>query len=328
MYIGAASGAVTIGLAVLLVIMSQKPDTSKADQPPPTEPVVETPATAAPPLQTAVTLPPPPAPAPAPPQIATAKSPPAAVDRPALTPRAVEKPVDIATVEPLKPRPAAAPEPVETAEPKPAPEPAAQVANLPPQRPVTAPPKQTPETPRDSTIVSRETMTEGRTLLKMLETGKGPVIEIAWPSSAGDRSRLYRLLNACHGMQTALLTDESEIFSATGQPGTAWRVNRDAVSGFVRRPSGVLTDAEQSAIRRIKAYHGMHFGAPVRLFPRNVDATLLGGIGQIVGAGYLRHKTIRARYKLSGDRVSVVDIRADGKALAGGIVLPRSRRCG
>ena len=72
----------------------------------------------------------------------------------------------------------------------------------------------------------------------------------------------------------------------------------------------------------------MHFGAPIRLFPRNVDATLLGWIGQIVGAGYLRHKTIRARYALSGDRVSVIDIRADGKALSGGIVLPRSRRCG
>lgn len=171
-------------------------------------------------------------------------------------------------------------------------------------------------------------MTEGRTLLKMLETGKGPVIEIAWPASAGERSRLYRLLNACHGMQTALLTDKSEIFSATGQPGAAWRVNRDAVSGFVRRPSGVLTKAEQAAIRQIKTHHGMHFGAPVRLFPRNVDATLLGGIGQIVGAGYLRHKTIRARYALAGDRVSVVDIRADGKALPGGIVLPRSRRCG
>jgi len=36
----------------------------------------------------------------------------------------------------------------------------------------------------------------------------------------------------------------------------------------------------------------------------------------------------RARYALSGDRVSVVDIRADGKHLPGGIVLPRSRRCG
>jgi len=211
---------------------------------------------------------------------------------------------------------------------KPKTKPAGQVANLPPERPVIGPRKQASETPRESTIVSRETMAEGRALLKMLETGKGPVIEIAWPSSAGERSRLYRLLNTCHGMQTALLTDKSEIFSATGRPGTAWPVNRDAVSGFVQQPSGVLTDAEQAAIRRIKTHHGMHFGAPVRLFPRNVDATLLGGIGQIVGAGYLRHKTIRARYHLSGERVSVVEILADGKALPGGIVLPRSLRCG
>jgi hypothetical protein len=321
MYIGAASGAVTIGLALFLVILSQKPDPSKAKQPTPPEQAIEEPETAPPSLQTAVTLPPPPAP-PQPAIAVTAKRTPPAIDRPALKPRVIEKPVEPAKIEPLKPRPPkAAPPPVAVKQVDkvpaiPAPK---QSAKLPPESPATS--------TAGATSVSREAATAGRALLKMLETGKGPVIEIAWPSSATERSRLYHLLNTCHGMQTALLTDKSEIFSATGRPGAAWQVNRDAVSGFVRQPSGVLTDAEQAAIRRIKTHHGMHFGNPVRLFPRAVDATLLGGIGQIVGTGYLRHKTIRARYQLSGDRVSIVDIRTDGKALPGGIVLPRSRRC-
>ena len=260
-------------------------------------------------------------------------------ERPPLKPRPVETaaktPVTIAAeavpFKPLKPRPPAADEPVEVVPPQATPsreEPPKQVAELPPEKTNAAPGVQTAETSRESTIVSRETMTEGRALLKMLETGKGPVIEIAWPASAADRARLYQLLSACHGMQTALLADKSALFLSTGTPGAAWQINRDAVSGFIRRPAGVLTDAEQSAIRRIKLHHGMHFGEPVRLFPRTVDATMLGGLGEIVGAGYLRHRTIRARYRLSGDRISVVDVRADGEKRPGGIVLPRTRRCG
>lgn len=330
MYIGAASGAVTVGLALFLVIMSQNPAPPKADQPDPQKPVAEKTQAAIPVPQAAVRLPPPPAaaapapsaapsPVPAPPVADTG-----APERPPLKPRAAEVSVKTA---PLKPRPPIAANPVEPKTEPPAEKPPERIAKLPPERPATAPREQAFETPRESTIVSRETMTEGRALLKMLEAGKGPVIEIAWPASAADRARLYNLLSACHGMQTALLSGNSGIFSAAGTPGTPHQINRDAVSGFVRRPSGMLTAAEQSVIHRIKSHHGMRFGDPVRLFPRAVDATMLGGLGEIVGAGYLRHKTIRARYQLSGDRIAVVDVRADGERRPGGIVLPRSRRC-
>jgi hypothetical protein len=47
----------------------------------------------------------------------------------------------------------------------------------------------------------------------------------------------------------------------------------------------------------------------VRLFPRGVDAVVLGGLGQIIGPGYLKYKTIRARYQLTRDRITVVDVR-------------------
>ena len=319
MYIGAASGAVTVGLALFLVLMSQKAEPTKAEQPAPPKPVTEKTQAAVPALQAAVRLPPPPAPVTA------------APERRPLMPRAAEMPVEITTVAPLKPRPPVAAKPAKAVEPQakpPTQKPPEQIAKLPPERPATRPREQASETQRESAIVSRETMTEGRALLKMLEAGKGPAIEIAWPASSAERARLYKLLSACHGMQTALLADDSGIYSATGTPGTGWQVNRDAVSGFVRRPSGVLTDAEQSVIRRIRMYHGMHSGEPVRLFPRAVDATMLGALGEIVGAGYLHRKTIRARYQLSGDRIAVVDVRADGEPRPGGIVLPRSRRCG
>lgn len=323
MYIGAASGAVTVGLALFLVMLSQKPEPSRADQPEPEKPVAETMDTPPPSSAAAVRLPPPPTPVAAP--VSTTAPP--ALDRPALKPRPVEMRPEIARVRPLEPRPASSPvEPDAVVEPRePAPE---QSASLPPETAAKpAPDSDTTSGPATTAPVSREAAVEGRALLKMLEAGKGPVIEIAWPGKAAERSRLYSLLTACHGMQTAMLVDQSKLYSATAVSGSAWRVNRDAVSGFVRRPSGVLTDAEKSVLRRIKAHHGMHFGAPVRLFPRAVDATLLGGLGEIIGPGYLKYKTIRARYRISGNRISIVDIRADGATRRGGVVLPRSHRC-
>ena len=55
----------------------------------------------------------------------------------------------------------------------------------------------------------------------------------------------------------------------------------------------------------------------MRLFPRGVDAVVLGGLGQIIGPGYLKYKTIRARYRLTRDRITVVDVRVDGAERSG-----------
>lgn len=329
MYAGAASGAVTIGLALFLIILSQKPNASETQkQPPPEAPAVEKAASEDPPSQTAVVLPPPPAPAlPAAP--AMVETPPAATPepppapRPALKPRTVEAPAEVAEITPLKPRPQPAPStPAPTPEAGPAPEPEKpspkQVANLPGAK---------PNAQSAPVTVTRKTVKEGRALLKMLEIGKGPVIEIAWPQKSADRARLYRLLTACHGMQTAMLADGRRLYAADAAPGQTWDVNRDAVSGFIRKPAGVLTDAERAVIRRIKTRHGIGAGDTVRLFPRGVDAVMLGGLGQIVGPGYLKYKTIRARYQLTGNRISVVDIRRDGENRSGKVTLPRTRRC-
>lgn len=342
MYAGAASGAVTIGLALFLIVMSQKPNASETqDKPPPEAPVVEKTETPPPQTEAAVVLPPPPA-AKLPATPATAPRPtsvkakvkvkveaaapaPATVERPPLKPRRVETPAETAEITPLKPR--RRPPPVETPPrttpeslPDPAPvetseeTPPAQVASL-------------PETKTAPVPVTRKTVKDGRALLKMLETGKGPVIEIAWPRDAGDRARLYSVLTTCHGMQTAMLAGKSNIYTVDGAPGARWNVNRDAVSGFVRRPAGELTRAEKSAIARIKTRHGILYATPVRLFPRGVDAVMLGGLGQIVGPGYLKYKTIRARYRLNGNRITVADIRVDGTDRRGVVALPRTGRC-
>ena len=323
MFAGAASGAVTIGLALLLIVMSQKPDASRTDEEPALEaPAVETAEMPQSPPQAPVVLPPPPTAAAVASVKSLAKAPlaePPHVARPPLKPRQIETPPKSVEVMPLK----SGPEPVPSES---APTPA-QVSE--PERPeklsgTTTGPAATDPTP---VAASRKSVKEGRALLKMLETGKGPVIEIAWPQKPADRARLYRLLTACHGMQTAMLAGETNIYAVDGVPGATWNVNRDAVSGFIRQPAGALTDAEKSVIERIKARHGILYATPVRLFPRSVDAAMLGGLGQIVGPGYLKYRTIRARYRLAGNRITVVDIRVDGIDRPGQVALPGASRC-
>ena len=330
MYAGAASGAVTIGLALVLIVLSQKPDASETSKPPePETPVAETTPAKSPALQAAVVLPPPPA--------ALSGPPPASprTERAPLKPRTVEVPAETVEIKPLKPRPQ--PVPAEAASP-PAPEPVPALDNTSvgqvPTRPETTPPTAPAPAPAPAPAVNNppvaatpQTLTEGRALLKMLDAGKGPVIEIAWPQEPVDRSHLYRLLTSCYGMQTAILANGSALYVTDSEPGQAWQVNRDAISGFIRKPSGAITEAERSIVTRIRTRHGLATGDTVRLFPRDVDAVMLGGLGRIVGPGYLKYRTIRARYRLVGDRIAVVDLRVDGIDRPGQVALPGISRC-
>ncbi len=56
-----------------------------------------------------------------------------------------------------------------------------------------------------SVAVAPATRKAGRALLRLLEHGKGPSVEIAWPDDARDRTRLHRLLGRCYGMRLAVM---------------------------------------------------------------------------------------------------------------------------
>jgi len=59
----------------------------------------------------------------------------------------------------------------------------------------------------------------------------------------------------------------------------------------------------------------------VRVFPRTVDARLLGGLRLLVGESYGTTKAIRARYRMSGRRLFVQEILADGRMIRGRLEL-------
>lgn len=176
---------------------------------------------------------------------------------------------------------------------------------------------------------SRKALREGRALLRVLEHGAGPSIEIAWPKAAATRVRLYRRFTKCFGMRVALLRGDGKLFIESGPPGQPWAINLDRYSGFIRQPAGRLVAAEHRQARRIRAHHPRLSGAtPIRVFPRRVDALLLAGLKRIVGDAYEIESVIQARYRLAGGRVVVTDVRVDGRAARGRIDLsPASRGC-
>jgi hypothetical protein len=246
----------------------------------------------------ALARPPAPKAKPKPRPVVAAPSPPrrTGVEPPPLAPRAAKAPPSPAR--PLALAPKTKPEPAPIARPVPRPGPAAAAA---------------------ATVTpTRATRREGRALLRLLEYGKGPVIEIAWPDVADSRERLYRRFRDCFGMRNAVMTPDGKLFGESGPPGVAWVLNLDRYSGFVRRPEGRAIAAERARARAISARHGVD-GRLVRIFPRNVDAVILGGLRQVIGGAYREARTVTATYRRRGGRLVLDAIRINGRPLTGAV---------
>ncbi len=161
----------------------------------------------------------------------------------------------------------------------------------------------------------------GGALLRLLEHGKGPAIEIAWPGSPDRRLTLYRTLTRCYGMQAAVLDGKSRLFAAADPPGQPWDVDRDRISGFLRSPQGAAIPEETAAFARIARHHGLSGWRPVRVFPRDVDAALLGGLAQLLGPRYASARSITAAYDLRATGLLLDGFRVDDTPVPGGIAL-------
>ncbi len=164
---------------------------------------------------------------------------------------------------------------------------------------------------------------KGRRLLKLLEHGKGPVIEIAWPRSEKERTRLFGYLNSCYGMRTALMDSGGRLYVEGGKRGRRWEINLDRFSGFVRRPDGIIAPAERRAAEKVRQYHGLIPAVHVvRVFPRVVDAALLGGLKRLMGDAYSRATTIRGHYRKTLSGLVVEAIAYEGGNVLGAISFP------
>jgi hypothetical protein len=106
-------------------------------------------------------------------------------------------------------------------------------------------------------------------------------------------------------------------------------IDRDRVSGFLRSPRGEEIPEESRAFSRIARHHGLIGWRPVRVFPRDVDAALLGGLARLLGPRYRSARSITAAYVLGPPGLNLDRFRIDGAPVAGGIALaPHRAGCG
>lgn len=198
-----------------------------------------------------------------------------------------------------------------------------------PETPPPAPPLGVETTPPRQPVETAEKAAQaGRPLLRMMEHGEGPSIEIAWPRDSRARADLYRVFSQCYGMRMALMTAGGSFYDEASDPGRAWPINTDRFSGFLRRSEGGATADELGAAQRIRARHGLAKATAVRVFPRRTDAVLLGGLKNLTGDGYGKGRTIRAAYRLSGWRVGIAAIHVDSRPVAGEVDLSGAARSG
>ncbi len=171
----------------------------------------------------------------------------------------------------------------------------------------------------------------GRVLLQLLESGTGPNVIIAWPSAADEQERLAAVLARCYGMELALLRRDNTVLRAADPPGTSRPLDLDRWSRFPRAPSGVVTAFERSIEADLRRHHraagGLFDSRPVRLFPREVDAALLGGLEALLGRDYAEAKEIHLAYELRDATVRLVDLRRDGAPVPGALALPKVGTC-
>ena len=289
-------GGASVGLSVLLaalLLTAPSPERRRA-----AEPVVQAPAKPrikAALAPRAIKLPPPPRKAAPPPLRALKPTTKQRVESQPASPRKRQ-------IKPLRPRLAEAPR-----EPKPTARaaPDAKAADV--------------KAPNAKASNAKAITAQGRALLRLLEHGQGPAIELAWPRQADERARLYRRFRDCFGMRLALRRGGGELFIAGTPRGQSWRPNRDRYSGFARQPAGRLAAAERRDLRAIARHHDLpNWAAAMRIFPRYVDARLLGGLEQLLAGGYAKAGSIRARYHLRGGGGIVVrEIQVDGRAIPG-----------
>ena len=171
--------------------------------------------------------------------------------------------------------------------------------------------------PKDENFITVDQVEvkDGRTLLRLLEHGSGPEIELAWPDSQAERRRLYDRLHDCFGMRIAVMDRSGRLYRDNRGTMASWRPNMDLYSGFMRSPSGRLAPEEEALLRALR--RKVPSGGPVRLFPRRVDALLLGGLQALMGPRYGALQNIQGRYRVRGARVLIEDMQGDGRPVAG-----------
>lgn len=165
----------------------------------------------------------------------------------------------------------------------------------------------------------QDTVEHGHILLHLMESGEGPTIDLNWPDGRSARSNLRDVLERCFGMAVVSFDDEGRLAGLIDQRGRTQSLDADRYSRFVRQPLGGDHGATTGSL--------VEGDATARIFPREFDAVLLGGLEDLLGRTFGPGAHITATYSLGGGELSLRDVASDGRPAEGRIVLGSTRRC-
>lgn len=147
------------------------------------------------------------------------------------------------------------------------------------------------------------------------ESGKGPVIELHWPSKLIEREQLYTYLHQCQGMRLAILVQQRAILLEKEAKDSG------GLSGVARLVSGPLSQHERHLLQQAE-----QSGEPLRLLPASFDRKVIQALKQAQGNKLEQVRSISAHYRLNGQQLTLEGIWLDGKQLPG-VVLPLASGC-
>ena len=92
--------------------------------------------------------------------------------------------------------------------------------------------------------LNRKSLAQGRALLRILEHGSGPNIDIAWPDGARARNKLFSAMLNCYGLKVLLADNQNRLYGPEGSPERPTVPDLDKTSGLARQVDGVISKKE------------------------------------------------------------------------------------
>ena len=178
--------------------------------------------------------------------------------------------------------------------------------------------------PENRFLPSSTDISKGMAILREAEKGNALNFELYWPQGQRQSERLYGLLSACYGMQSALLDEQGNLYFPASKRGNL----PSGFSPLLHQVGQAAAHAEAEKLNTLREKHALNETvASLRVHQRATHAALLSGLEKLADRPLSEFGSISARYEISKGELTITDIQMDKVPKSGRIVLGPSN-CG
>ena len=178
--------------------------------------------------------------------------------------------------------------------------------------------------PENRLLPSSTDISKGMAILREAEKGNALNFELYWPQGQRQAERLYGLLSACYGMQSALLDEQGNLYFPASKRGNL----PSGFSPLLHQVGQAAAHAEAEKLNTLREKHSLNETvASLRVHRRATHHALLSGLEKLADRPLSEFGSISARYEISKGELTIPDIQLDKVPKPGRIVLGPSN-CG